>query len=185
MTEEKIFEAEAKLCESKKIGLVNLHIPTKNHSHIKISIYNNTEAIIKIPEGTTIEHLITEIKDQLPDTIPDFSQLCEYVDITSQTIYGQEECYLLQSEQLEQMNLGNLDPLQQMQLKILLNNFNDIFASKNKFGRTNIIQHQIKTEDVMPIKQRAYRVLLVNHEIIYQKINQMLDNRLIQPSMSP
>ncbi|KAG9288702.1 hypothetical protein G9A89_004321 [Geosiphon pyriformis] len=41
------------------------------------------------------------------------------------------------------------DPLQQMQLKMLLNNFNDIFASENEFGRTGIIQHQIKTGDTM------------------------------------
>ncbi|KAG9302018.1 hypothetical protein G9A89_021062 [Geosiphon pyriformis] len=141
--------------------------------------------IIKIPKRTIIEHLITEIEDQLPDTIPDFSQLCRYVDITSQTIYGRKECYLLQPEQLEQINLRNLDPLQQMQLKMLLNNFNDIFASKNEFGRTDIIQHQIKTGDAMSIKQRAYRVPPANHEIIHQEINQMFDNRLIQLSMSP
>ncbi|KAG9284129.1 hypothetical protein G9A89_022903 [Geosiphon pyriformis] len=71
-----IFETETTLYESKKIGLVNLYIPAKNHSHIKIFIYNNIENIIKILEGITIEYLTTKIEDQLPDTIPDFSQLC-------------------------------------------------------------------------------------------------------------
>ncbi|KAG9284754.1 hypothetical protein G9A89_001124 [Geosiphon pyriformis] len=56
------------------------------------------------------------------------------------------------------MNMGNLDPLQFMQLKMLLNKFNDIFISENEFGRTDIIQHQIKTGDAMPIKQQAYRI---------------------------
>ncbi|KAG9306589.1 hypothetical protein G9A89_004786 [Geosiphon pyriformis] len=73
-----IFEAEAKICESKKIGLVNLYIPAKNYSHIKIPIYNNMGDIIEIPEETTIGYLTTEIENQLPDTIPDFLQLCEY-----------------------------------------------------------------------------------------------------------
>ncbi|KAG9287351.1 hypothetical protein G9A89_023722 [Geosiphon pyriformis] len=68
-----IFEAEATLCESGKIGLVNIYIPAKNHSYIKISIYNNMENVIKIPEGITIGYLTTKIEDQLPDTIPDFS----------------------------------------------------------------------------------------------------------------
>ncbi|KAG9284538.1 hypothetical protein G9A89_014142 [Geosiphon pyriformis] len=54
---------------------------------------------------------------------------------------------------------------------MLLNNFNDIFASKNEFGRINIIQHQIKTENAMPIKQRAYRVPPASHKIIHQEIN--------------
>ncbi|KAG9298509.1 hypothetical protein G9A89_016506 [Geosiphon pyriformis] len=83
-----IFEAESILCESREIELVNLYIPAKNHSHIKILIYNNMENIIEIPKGIIIGHLTTEIENQLSDTIPDFPQLCEYVDITSQTIYG-------------------------------------------------------------------------------------------------
>ncbi|KAG9298638.1 hypothetical protein G9A89_012706 [Geosiphon pyriformis] len=147
-----IFEAEATLCESEKIGLVNLHIPAKNYSHIKIPIYNNMGDIIEIPEGTIIGYLITKIEDQPSNTISDFSQLCKYVDITSQTIYRWNECYLLQSEQLKQINMKNLDPLQHIQLKMLLNNFTDIFVSKNEFGRTDIIQYQIKTGNVMPIK---------------------------------
>ncbi|KAG9290866.1 hypothetical protein G9A89_011016 [Geosiphon pyriformis] len=151
--QEQIFEAEANFCESGDIGLINLYIPAKSYSHIKIPIYNNTGKVINIPEGTTIKYLTTEIEDQPPNLIPDFPQLCGYINITSQTIYEQDKCYLLQPEQLEQINMGNLDPLQHMQLKMLLNNFNDIFASENEFGRTDIIQHQIKTEDAMPIKQ--------------------------------
>ncbi|KAG9295110.1 hypothetical protein G9A89_006091 [Geosiphon pyriformis] len=166
-----IFEAELTLCKSREIGLINLHIPAKDYSHIKIPIYNNTGNVIVIPAGTTMGYLNTEIENQPPNPIPDFPQLCKYVDITSQTIYGRDECYLLQPEQLEQINMGNLDQLQHMQLKMLLNNFNDIFANENKFGRTDIIQHQIKTGDTMPIKQLAYRVLPASHEIICQEIN--------------
>ncbi|KAG9305548.1 hypothetical protein G9A89_003611 [Geosiphon pyriformis] len=137
--QEQIFKIETTLCKSEEIGLINLHIPAKSHNHIKILIYNNTRNIVEILEGTTLKYLTMEIEDQAPSSIPDFSQLCGYVDITSQTIYGQNKCYLLQPEQLEQINIKNLDPLQQMQLKMLLNNFNDIFASENKFGRTDII----------------------------------------------
>ncbi|KAG9294718.1 hypothetical protein G9A89_008197 [Geosiphon pyriformis] len=101
----------------------------------------NTRSVIEIPKETIIRYLITKVKDQPPNHIPDFLQLCKYVDITLQTIYRRSECYLLQPEQLEQINMGNLDPFQWMQLKMLLNNFNDIFTSKNEFGQTNIIQH--------------------------------------------
>ncbi|KAG9288622.1 hypothetical protein G9A89_006723 [Geosiphon pyriformis] len=132
--QKQIFEAEANFCESGEIGLINLYIPAKSYNRIKIPIYNNTGNIINIPEGTAIGYLTTEIENQPPNFIPDFPQLCGYVDITSQTIYGQDKCYLLQPEQLEQMNIENLDPLQCMQLKMLLNNFKNIFASKNEFG---------------------------------------------------
>ncbi|KAG9301046.1 hypothetical protein G9A89_015782 [Geosiphon pyriformis] len=106
-----IFEAEANLCASGKIGLINLHILAKGYSSIKILIYNNTGNVINIPEGTTIRYLTTEIEDQLPNLILDFPQLCGYVDITLQTIYRRDKCYLLQPKQLEQMNMGNLDLL--------------------------------------------------------------------------
>ncbi|KAG9303307.1 hypothetical protein G9A89_013633 [Geosiphon pyriformis] len=125
-----LFEAEATICKSGEIGLINLYILAKSPKNIKILIYNTTGNVIEISKGTIIRYLTTKVEDQPPNHIPDFQQLCGYVDITSQTIYGRGKCYLLQPEQLEQMNMGNLDPLQQMQLKILLNNFNDIFAAK-------------------------------------------------------
>ncbi|KAG9302369.1 hypothetical protein G9A89_011419 [Geosiphon pyriformis] len=90
-----IFEAELTLCKSGEIKLINLHIPAKNYSHIKIPIYNNTGNVIVIPARTTMGYLNTKIEDQPPNPIPDFPQLCEYVDITSQTIYGRDKCYLL------------------------------------------------------------------------------------------
>ncbi|KAG9290071.1 hypothetical protein G9A89_010377 [Geosiphon pyriformis] len=86
--QEQIFEVEAIFCESEEIGLINLHIPAKSYSSIKIPIYNNTGNVINIPEGTTIGYLTTKIENQPPNSIPDFSQLCGYVDITLQTIYG-------------------------------------------------------------------------------------------------
>ncbi|KAG9286876.1 hypothetical protein G9A89_012426 [Geosiphon pyriformis] len=67
-----IFEAEASLYESGEIGLINLHIPAKDYSHIKISIYNNTENIVEIPARTIIGYLNTEMEDQPPTPIPDF-----------------------------------------------------------------------------------------------------------------
>ncbi|KAG9303704.1 hypothetical protein G9A89_018601 [Geosiphon pyriformis] len=85
--QEQIFEAEATLCKSEKIGLINLYIPAKSHNHIKIPIYNTMGRVIEIPKGTVIGYLTTKVKDQLPNHIPDFPQLCGYVDITSQTIY--------------------------------------------------------------------------------------------------
>ncbi|KAG9303313.1 hypothetical protein G9A89_013639 [Geosiphon pyriformis] len=82
-----IFETELTICKSKKIGLTNFYIPAKNKNYIKIPIYNTTENVIEIPKKTTIEYLSTEVKEQLPNTISDFPQLCRYVDIILQTIY--------------------------------------------------------------------------------------------------
>ncbi|KAG9306731.1 hypothetical protein G9A89_004440 [Geosiphon pyriformis] len=58
-----IFEAETSLYESGEIGLINLYIPAKEYSRIKISIYNNTGSVVQILEETTIGYLTTEIED--------------------------------------------------------------------------------------------------------------------------
>ncbi|KAG9288990.1 hypothetical protein G9A89_015539 [Geosiphon pyriformis] len=82
-----LFEAEATICESREIGLINLYISANSPKKIKIPIYNTTGKIIKIPKKTIIRYVITEVEDQPPNHIPDFPQLCGYMDITSQTIY--------------------------------------------------------------------------------------------------
>ncbi|KAG9305989.1 hypothetical protein G9A89_009313 [Geosiphon pyriformis] len=106
-----LFEAEATICKSGEIELTNLYISAKSPKNIKISIYNTMKNVIEIPKGTIIGYLTTEVEDQPPDHIPDFPQLCRYVDITSQIIYGRKKCYLLQPKQLEQINIENLDSL--------------------------------------------------------------------------
>ncbi|KAG9293905.1 hypothetical protein G9A89_019243 [Geosiphon pyriformis] len=107
-----LFKTEATICESGEIGLTNLYLLAKSPKNIKILIYITTGNVIEIPKEFIIGYLTTKGKNQPPNHISDFPQLCRYVDITSQTIYGQSKCYLLQLEQLEQINLGNLDPLQ-------------------------------------------------------------------------
>ncbi|KAG9298393.1 hypothetical protein G9A89_000392 [Geosiphon pyriformis] len=70
-----MFKAEAAICESGKIELINFYIPAKSPKHIKIFIYNTTEDVIKIPKETTIRYLSTEIEKQPPNSILDFPQL--------------------------------------------------------------------------------------------------------------
>ncbi|KAG9300172.1 hypothetical protein G9A89_010582 [Geosiphon pyriformis] len=59
-----------------------------------------------------------------------------------------KESYLFTPEEINKLNLGNLSTLQQMQLKVLLNQYANIFANENEFGHTDIMKHQIDTRDV-------------------------------------
>ncbi|KAG9304493.1 hypothetical protein G9A89_020057 [Geosiphon pyriformis] len=83
-----LFETKTTICETGEIGFTNLYMSAKSSKNIKISIYNTTGKVIKIPKRTIIGYLTTQVEDQPPNHIPDFPQLCEYVDITSQIIYG-------------------------------------------------------------------------------------------------
>ncbi|KAG9301334.1 hypothetical protein G9A89_018006 [Geosiphon pyriformis] len=58
-----------------------------------------------------------------------------------------KESYLFTPEEINKLNLENLSTLQQMQFKVFLNQYVDVFASENEFGRTAIVKHQIDMGD--------------------------------------
>ncbi|KAG9294204.1 hypothetical protein G9A89_021563 [Geosiphon pyriformis] len=90
-----IFEAEAILCESGEIGLVNLYIPAKNHKHIKIPIHNNTEHIIEhiieIPKKTIIKYLGSEVEDQPPNLDSGYWQVAMKLEDKEKTAFTIQE----------------------------------------------------------------------------------------------
>ncbi|KAG9300055.1 hypothetical protein G9A89_018332 [Geosiphon pyriformis] len=76
--------------------------------------------------------------------------------------------------------MGSSKPQQQRQLKQLIAEFADIFAKdNNNLGKTDIVQHQIYTEDALPKQQQAYQVPPASHQFIREEIQRMLNNRLI------
>ncbi|KAG9298299.1 hypothetical protein G9A89_002787 [Geosiphon pyriformis] len=58
-----LFEAEATICESGKIGFINLYILAKSPKNIKISIYNTTGKVIEIPKRIIIRYLTTKVEN--------------------------------------------------------------------------------------------------------------------------
>ena len=75
---------------------------------------------------------------------------------------------------------------QQDQLKHLLSNYSDIFATQDRdLGRTDLASHTISLENSTPIRQRPYRVSPANKPHISTHIQEMLDHNIIRPSQSP
>ncbi|KAG9306844.1 hypothetical protein G9A89_005745 [Geosiphon pyriformis] len=147
-----LFEASSKICSLANV--VNLYLLAKAHKHFKIPIHNLTENVIEIPAGTLISSISTDIQNsEKPQSIPDFAQLFLFCNITSQVWNLPKESYLFTPEEINKLNLGNLSTLQQMQFKVLLNQYVDVFASENEFRCTDIVKHQINTGDARPIKQ--------------------------------
>ena len=78
-----------------------------------------------------------------------------------------------------------LDPNQQQQLYKLLLHFHDVFATDQyDLGHTTVIQHQIDTGDLPPIRQCARRMPPVYHQEAKHLLQDMLSNDIIQPSIS-
>ena len=56
--------------------------------------------------------------------------------------------------------MGDLNETQKKQLQLLLQKYQDVIAKEGEFGRTDLYQHRIYTQDGPPISQRAYRTSL-------------------------
>ena len=58
-------------------------------------------------------------------------------------------------------------------------------TDSSDLGRTDIVKHQIKTGSTKPIKQPPRRLPLAKRDAACQAVNEMLRNRVIEPSTSP
>ena len=89
---------------------------------------------------------------------------------------------------LESVDLSNsdLDEKQQAQLNQLLHDNHDIFAlNDDELGHTSLVEHHIDTGDSRPIYRQPYRVSPAVRNSIDHHVQQMLDQGIIQPSVSP
>lgn len=68
----------------------------------------------------------------------------------------------------------------------MLGDYDDIFAyTPDQLGRCLLVKHRIDTGDHPPIRLRSYRTSPTNREEIDKQINEMLENDVISPSVSP
>ncbi|KAG9298173.1 hypothetical protein G9A89_005441 [Geosiphon pyriformis] len=103
---------------------------------------------------------------ELPQIVPDFSEIIGH-SIPKTNSNPSSENYHVVMEKLSRINMGQLEPQQQTQLKELIAEFADIFTKNNNdLGRTDLVQHQIYTEDVKPKRQQAYRVAPKSYQFI-------------------
>ena len=83
-------------------------------------------------------------------------------------------------------NVASLSDEQKQTFFNLLIRHQSVFAkSKYDLGRTDLVQHEIFTGDNRPIKQAARRLPLNKREEAEKQVKEMLDNGIIQPSVSP
>ncbi|KAI9554949.1 hypothetical protein GHT06_020230 [Daphnia sinensis] len=89
-------------------------------------------------------------------------------------------------EKIEPIVISDVDPKFQAPLFKLLNDFHDLFASKDsELGNTNLIKHTIDTQGRGPLRQRPYRVTNNQRKLLDDKVQEMLEADVIRYSHSP
>ena len=140
---------------------------------IPVRVFNPTSSAIVVHSGT---HIATMESVESPHN---------YITVAS----AQPDISPFKQEMLEQMvrqSEEHLTDSQRKQLLQLLECYSDVFAnSKDDFGRTNRIQHQIPTGESAPIRQPVRRVPPVKRSETRELLQGMLEKDVIQPSSSP
>ena len=90
-------------------------------------------------------------------------------------------CLLTHVSSLSRMQ--ELSDAQKLQLDIIIAKYTEM--SNLPLGRTHVMKFNIDTGDTIPIKQRPYPMSPAMLKILYQELDQMLADDVIEPSNSP
>ena len=84
------------------------------------------------------------------------------------------------------LELDRLTYSEQHKVKALLTSYADVFAlSTNELGTTDIVTHSIDTGGHPPVRQQVRRTLFALRAKIDKLVQEMLDQKVVEPSNSP
>ncbi|KAG9292271.1 hypothetical protein G9A89_009083 [Geosiphon pyriformis] len=165
-TTQQIFESNEQICLKHNISIPNIYIPEETKK-VRITFYNPNNYLIVLLNNLEIGIIHSNIfQQELPQTVLNFSEIIGH-SLPKINPNPSSKNYHVVMEKLSQINMGQLEPQQQTQLKELIAEFADIFAENNNdLERTDLVQHQIYTGDAKPRRQQEYQVAPESHQFI-------------------
>ncbi|KAG9305051.1 hypothetical protein G9A89_007454 [Geosiphon pyriformis] len=138
-TTQQIFETNEQVCLEHNILIPNIYIP-EGTKKVQVIFYNPNNYSIVLLNNLEIGVIHSNIfQQELPQTVFDFSEIIRY-SLPKINPNSSFENYHVVMEKLSRINMGQLEPQQQNQLKELIAEFANIFAeNKNDLGRTDLV----------------------------------------------
>ncbi|KAG9302822.1 hypothetical protein G9A89_009599 [Geosiphon pyriformis] len=138
-TTQQIFESNEQVCLEHNISIPNIYIP-EGTKKVQVTFYNPNNYPIILLNNLEIGVIHSNIfQQELSQTVPNFSEIIGH-SIPKINPNPSSENYHVAMEKLSRINMGQLEPQQQTQLKELIAEFADIFAENNNdLGRTNLV----------------------------------------------
>lgn len=161
---------------SDNLLIANCLVTVKPNNRINISVVNTSESPITLCSNLNL--VLTPI-----DEISCSPSLHENVyNISS----GKENVLLRNQKTLDQLRVSHLNNEEITALCEVCSKFSDIFyLPGDKLSCTNAVKHEIPTSSTIPIHTKSYRFPEVHKPEVQKQIDQMLDQGIIKPSMSP
>ena len=80
---------------------------------------------------------------------------------------------------------SDLDDEKKQKVQALLDDYDDIFSKHSRdFGRTDVVRHKVDLTDTKPPKQHNYRVAPKLRNILREKVDELLEDDMIELSTS-
>lgn len=156
--------------EIEEIGKISSHEPQSQESGIRELEYEGSLLLDSNKRGTAA------LGHEPPNLSP--TARVSLVTTSAQT----DRVQILQ----ESLRMGHLNKEGKEHVQKLLRDHHDIFRLPNdNLKCTGNIAHKINTTDDTPINTKQYRYPPIHKEEINKQINELLDNSIIEPSISP
>ena len=135
---------------------------------IPVRVFNSGDSPCDVQAGLTVGMITSAAVEPEKENCHDFDVLPPHL------------------EDLYNRSTENIEPRHHQQIKMCLIEYGDVFSKNSRdIGRTDIVQHHIKTGDAKPVKQKARRHPLCNQQEIDRQVQDLLDRDVIEPSESP
>lgn len=157
------------------ILIANCIVTVKHNKRINISVVNISEVPVTLKSDLNIT-LVPLNSEQIIKPI-NATVSCENTDTDS---------YLRTQEVLNLLRASHLNSEEANALHDVCSEYSDIFyLPGDKLSHTNALKHEIVTTPQNPIHVKSYRFPEVHKQEVKKQIDNMLDQGIIEPSMSP
>ena len=183
------------------VGSINAMLAQRTNLCHRYSVFGDSELVSVADDGTVPVRIVNSSSQ--PVKIYRRTRLANFEDVDQNIATFEiaasdpirnpsspDSC----SDQFEQCDYSELPDLSEsvlsdgdrIKFRNLFKKYRDVFAFPgDQLGRTSLVQHVIDTGDAMPIKQRPYRASPDVKKEIDRQVDEMLENGIIQESVSP
>lgn len=142
----------------------------KGFANIEIHNYSDQNSIVKFKDPLKVTPISEETHE-----------LFNVETITHKSQSTRNDININNLIRTEHLNLE-----EKQKLTKLCSEFSDIFHKDgDNLTFTNAVKHEIKTTDETPVYSKSYRYPFVHKTEVQRQINDMLENGIIRPSISP
>ena len=200
-SEEVILEGGRYIMEKHDISPgINVLTNVNQKGHMKVPLINTRNQPIKIPKGTLYGHISPVAVNKAGNHRSEINciysmrsdsdsfqppQKRKKIETKQMTMTKEEKMEWLNNK----FNLKNNKFLKNkrdyhMAMEVLLQFF-DLFSLDGSYGHTDLIEHRIITEDVLPIKDKMRHCNPALEDSLKQQLEKWLEEEVIEPAYSP